>query len=122
MRPAEAYKAFFDELHKVHDVEKRQEQIRRRFASEEEKRGYYNNWVREQRRKQAERLVDPISRPALIDMFNRKDFRDDLDRGNLVNVMHWPYVPWLFVGRDEHGDLYRIVPRPLRPSARSACQ
>lgn len=73
--------------------------------------GYYD-WLDEQARKQAERLMDPISRSAMIDLITQTNFMDDLARGNLVSAMDWPLVLWLFVGRDCHGDLYRIVPGP----------
>lgn len=57
-----------------------------------------------------EREMTNISPEELTNMLATMNFNSDIARTKLVNVLERRVVPWLPVGRDRAGTIYRIVP------------
>ncbi|KAH0565681.1 hypothetical protein GP486_000921 [Trichoglossum hirsutum] len=57
-----------------------------------------------------EREMTNISPEELTEMLTTMNFNNDISRGKLVNILERSVVPWLPVGRDRAGTIYRIVP------------
>ncbi|KAH0538689.1 hypothetical protein FGG08_004764 [Glutinoglossum americanum] len=57
-----------------------------------------------------EREMTNISPEELTEVLVTMNFNSDIARGKLVNVLERSVVPWLPVGRDRAGTIYRIVP------------
>ncbi|KAI9760554.1 MAG: hypothetical protein M1840_002392 [Geoglossum simile] len=57
-----------------------------------------------------EREMTNISPEELTGMLATMNFNDDIARAKLVNTLERSVVPWLPVGRDRAGTIYRIVP------------
>ncbi|KAI9764144.1 MAG: hypothetical protein M1839_006043 [Geoglossum umbratile] len=57
-----------------------------------------------------EREMTNISPEELTEMLTTMNFNHDIARGKLVNTLERSVVPWLPVGRDRAGAIYRIVP------------
>ncbi|KAI9761715.1 MAG: hypothetical protein M1840_001719 [Geoglossum simile] len=57
-----------------------------------------------------EREMTNISPEELTEMLATMNFNDQIARGKLVNTLERSVVPWLPVGRDQAGTIYRIVP------------
>ncbi|KAI9763444.1 MAG: hypothetical protein M1840_000527 [Geoglossum simile] len=61
-------------------------------------------------RRLKEREMTNISPQELTEMLATMNFNDDIARGRLVNILQRSIVPWLPVGSDRAGTIYRIVP------------
>ncbi|KAI9779958.1 MAG: hypothetical protein M1839_007114 [Geoglossum umbratile] len=57
-----------------------------------------------------EREMTNVSAQELTEMLATMNFNNDILRGKLVNILERSVVPWLPVGNDRTGAIYRIVP------------
>lgn len=70
----------------------------------------YYEWSLETARKQTAEENIPISRKNLLSLLHNINYNNPLDRGRLVDAIDRAVVPWLPVGRDINGEIYRIIP------------
>jgi hypothetical protein len=61
--------------------------------------------------------MTPITRDHLKEMIAKMNYNNLIDRAKLVGAVQRTIVPWLPVGNDRNGEIYRILPRAygLRP-------
>jgi hypothetical protein len=83
-----------------------------RWKTQEAYRGYLR-WVMERSDRMMEEWAAPVSREDLLEMIEKTNYNNDLDRAKLTTTIGKMYVPWIPVGRDKNGDIYRIVPHPM---------
>src|SRR5450432_1027373 len=55
-------------------------------------------------------VMTPISPHDLIKMIATMNYNDPTSRGMLVSAVERGVVPWLPVGKDQNGEIYRILP------------
>jgi hypothetical protein len=79
----------------------------------------YFKWTDERKTQEAAQKprVTPISRNDLTEMIANMNYNSAIDRSKLVSALQQSVVPWLPVGNDRDGDIYRILPGAcgLRP-------
>ncbi|KAI9855158.1 MAG: hypothetical protein M1813_000517 [Trichoglossum hirsutum] len=111
--------AFYNKEHAkgIAGLDEREEAIFARWPEKADRMVYYA-WIK----KRADALMNahemtPIRREDLKKMIATMNYNRATDRGKLVNVLQRTIVPWLPVGNDRYGEIYRISPGAygLRP-------
>ncbi|KAL1967812.1 hypothetical protein VTN77DRAFT_2501 [Rasamsonia byssochlamydoides] len=69
-------------------------------------------WTNVREEQQRFEIAVPIPREDLIDVIDHVNYNNDVDRARLVTAIRRNVVPWIPVGRDANGDIYRLVPNP----------
>ena len=90
------------------DVTELWKALEARFPSDADRRGYFK-WT-EERKAREKTTVTPISRNDLKEMIANMNYNSAIDRSKLVSAVEQEVVPWIPVGNDRDGDIYRIVP------------
>ncbi|KAI9759925.1 MAG: hypothetical protein M1840_003068 [Geoglossum simile] len=86
------------------------ERLRKRWPEKADRLAFCE-WSSARANKQLEeREMTNISPEELTEMLATMNFNDNIARGKLVNTLERSVVPWLPVGRDRAGTIYRIVP------------
>ena len=96
---------------------KREEALQARWPEKADRMVYYAWSKKTADEEMKTQEMTPISRENLKKMIATMNYNSDIDRGKLVNVLQRSIVPWLPVGSDWNGEIYRIVPGAygLRP-------
>jgi hypothetical protein len=84
--------------------------LRKRWPDKADRMAYYEWSSARANKRLEEREMTNISPEELTEMLTTMNFNDDIARGKLVNTLERSVVPWLPVGRDRAGAIYRIVP------------
>lgn len=111
MPTAAECQAFFDELSSrgIQAMSRRAEDIKLKWPAREDRMAYYE-WSSQTAEKQTAEANIPISRKDLQSLLHNINYNYPLDRGRLVDAIDRAVVPWLPVGCDKNGEIYRIVP------------
>jgi hypothetical protein len=106
------FQAFWDErlAQKRTTRPKLGEALRKRWPVKADRMAYYDWSDARADKRLNEREMTNISPEELTEMLATMNFNSDIARGKLVNVLERSVVPWLPVGRDRAGTIYRIVP------------
>ncbi|KAI9774039.1 MAG: hypothetical protein M1839_001924 [Geoglossum umbratile] len=86
------------------------ETLHKRWPIKADRLAYYDWVMRRQDERLFARQMTNISPEELTEMLATMNYNDPEARGKLVDVLERTVVPWLPVGSDRAGGIYRIVP------------
>ncbi|KAH0559965.1 hypothetical protein GP486_003515 [Trichoglossum hirsutum] len=106
------FQAFWDEEKKKSFAARSNlgETLYKRWPNEADQMAFFKWSSARADKRLEEREMTNISPEELTEMLATMDFNNDIARGKLVNILQRSVVPWLPVGRDRAGAIYRIVP------------
>lgn len=90
-------------------LSRRAEDVQLKWPAIEDQVAFYK-WSIQTLIQQTLETGTPISRKDLLSLIHNMNYNNSRDRGILVDAIERTVVPWLPVGSDNNGEIYRIVP------------